>query len=83
MGILTQPEGAKVVYREAPVREAAAISLPSPHVAMNSSAIAFSLSALKASREGVFLARSGHLMSISTMDSSISPRVRFLALKTH
>lgn len=59
------------------------INLPSPHVAMNSSAIAFSLSALAVSREGAFLVQSRDLMSISMMDSLTSPRALYLALKTH
>ena len=84
MGTLIQLEGATVAYREAPVRKGAVINLPSLHVAMNSSAIAFSLSVLAVSRDqGAFLVQSGDLMSISTMDSLTSPRALYLALKTH
>ena len=59
------------------------INLPSPHAAVNSSAIAFSLSALAVSKEGAFLVQSEGLMSTSMMDSLTSPRALYLALKTH
>jgi hypothetical protein len=83
MGTPIRLGGAEIVSRETLAREGAVINLLSPRAAVNSGAIAFSLFALRVSGEVAFLVRRGHLMSTSMMDSLISLRPLFLALKIH